>query len=210
VRKTLTSLLAAAGGGALLGYAASGVVDLGLATPIVAVVGVIGVMLGITAGGQEAAVRLESEHGWFWRELARELDRSRRHGHVFALARIQPEPSPEPMAVAGLGLPRRSTIGRLGAYLRAADRAWQDADGAVYLLLPETGRESADDLFERIGVVAPELVPREGRSMVTFPEDGTTSGALLGALSVQHMASSGAASPAAAIAGSTNADRGAA
>lgn len=209
MRKTLTSLLAAAGGGALLGYAASGVLDLGLATPIVAIVGVIGVMLGITAGGQEApAMRLESEHGWFWRELARELDRSRRHGHVFALARVHPAAIPEPMAAAVLGLPRPAAIGRLAAYLRAADRAWQDLDGTVYLLLPETGRDAAIELFERTGAIVPELVPGDGYALVTFPEDGTTTGALLTALAMQP--TSGAASPEGVIGGSSAADRGAA
>jgi hypothetical protein len=183
MRLTL-SLIPAAAGGVLLGFAASSIIDAGPATPIVAIVGVVSVMLAITGrANDDLSGDLQSEHGWFWRELSRELDRSRRHECEFVLARLQPStPGASNVASSAGLLPWPTRMGRLAGYLRSSDRTWQDADGQIYILLPETGRKAGLALLARINGTAPDLVPLDGLSIATFPQDGPTSGALLAAL----------------------------
>lgn len=185
MRSTL-SLLPAAAGGVLLGFAVSSIIDAGPATPVLALIGVVAIMVAVTGRTDgHLSGDFESDDGWFWRELSRELDRSRRHKCVFVLARLQPaaagtsDSSASPMA--GM-LPRPNRLGRLAGYLRSSDRTWQDADGQIYILLPETSRNVGLALLTRINSTAPELVSLDGFSMVTFPDDGPTSGALLAAL----------------------------
>jgi hypothetical protein len=70
----------------------------------------------------------------------------------------------------------------LVAFLRSSDRTWQDTDGDVYILLPETEHDDAEALLQRITQVAPHLLSSAGFAMVTFPHDGLTSGGLLSSL----------------------------
>lgn len=189
MRSTLSSLTIAAAAGALIGYVVSTIVDVGYATPLVAVVGVVSVLVVTSAATQRTRsplpAQLRSEHGWFWHELTRELDRSRRHGCEFVLVRIHAPRSylatVLPAEAIGL-LPRPERAGALEPYLRGSDRMWQDMDGHVYILLPETGRNHAEALLSRITKIASDVLPAGGFRMVTFPHDGLTSGALLSSL----------------------------
>jgi hypothetical protein len=110
-------------------------------------------------------------HGW--NELARELDRSRRFGRKFSLIRI-PRPGGATEDVI------RGHLERIGRALRSIDHAWM-SDSGLYVLLPETDRMAANTLGTRLLRTSPELLP-ENLAIVSFPDDGITSGALLSAL----------------------------
>ncbi len=189
MRSTLTSLTVAAGAGAFLGYVISTTVDVGLATPLVAIVGVVCVLVVTAAATHRTQAslpaQLQSEHGWFWHELTRELDRSRRHKCEFVLIQVHGPQSPLerilPTGAVGL-LPMPQRADGLVAFLRSSDRTWQDTDGDVYILLPETEHDDAEALLQRITQVAPHLLSSAGFAMVTFPHDGLTSGGLLSSL----------------------------
>lgn len=222
MRSTLINLSVAGGAGALIGYVVSTFVDVGAATPLVAVVGVVSVLVVASAATQRTQsslpVHLRSEHGWFWHELTRELDRSRRHECEFVLVRIHAARSALeaklPTGAMGL-LPMPQRAGAIEAYLRGSDRTWQDTDGHVYILLPETGREHAEALLSRITMVAPHLLPLDGFGMVTFPHDGLTTGALLASLRERRLMTEGSlnggqAEALAAESDTSTSDRGAA
>ena len=120
-----------------------------------------------------------------WRELRRELDRSRRYGRHFALVRI---PGDDVEAQAPGRLLRRGRRGTVSSrasavarVLRSVDSVWCHA-GSVYLLLPETDGAGAVALTERMRRETPELVPATDVEIVAFPENGLTGGALLAAL----------------------------
>lgn len=108
-----------------------------------------------------------------WDELSRELDRSRRFGRTFALLRIQRPAGAGDDAV-------RAQVGQLGQVLRSIDHAWM-GESAVYVLLPETNREAAALVGGRLERGANQLMPHT-LSIVSFPDDGITAGALLAAL----------------------------
>jgi hypothetical protein len=63
--------------------------------------------------------------------------------------------------------------------VRSTDTAWT-ADGALYLLLPESDRTSAEQCVKRLGDTV-DLVASAAATVV-FPDDGVTTGGLLGAL----------------------------
>ncbi len=63
--------------------------------------------------------------------------------------------------------------------VRSTDTAWT-ADGALYLLLPESDRTSAEQCIKRLGATV-DLVASAAATVV-FPDDGVTTGGLLGAL----------------------------
>ena len=223
MRSTLIRLSIAAGAGGLLGYAISTVLDVGPATPFAAVFGVVCILVVISAATQgtrsDLPAQLHSEHGWFWHELTRELDRSRRHGCEFVLVRVHAPRSPLERALpdGAVGLPPMpQRAGALAAYLRGSDRTWEGTDGHVYIILPETRLADAEALLLRITQSAPHLLPSAGFSTVTFPHDGVTSGALLASLRNRRPSTGGdrdeSASDtlAAGAARSSDADRGAA
>jgi hypothetical protein len=104
-----------------------------------------------------------------WEELRREITRSRRFGHEFALVRL---------ALNGRSV---STAPEVGALVRSIDRAWVH-DHSVYLLLPESTRDAADTVIGRMRREVSEALRDEDVSVAVFPEDGLTSGALLRSL----------------------------
>ena len=110
-----------------------------------------------------------------------ELDRARRHRRTFALARLALAHDAGVVAGAsgasGIDL---ATLELVGSSLRITDHAWLE-DGDVIVLLPESDRETAEALAERLHAAAPDRFT--GRpSFAVFPDDGLTSGALLDAL----------------------------
>jgi hypothetical protein len=114
----------------------------------------------------------DDAHGW--QQLSRELDRSRRFDRTFSLIRVGLE------GAEGGDEGLRTRIESLARSMRSIDSTWKSGTG-LYLLLPETDRQAAATLGMRIRRVSPTLLP-DSVSIVSFPDDGITSGALLEAL----------------------------
>lgn len=110
-----------------------------------------------------------------WAEFRRELRRTRRAARPMTVVRI---PAADPAAADDDLLAARAE--HLAGELRLVDRTWID-DGSLYVLLPESPREAAASVLERIGMRRPDLLSGELR-MATFPDDGLTSGALISAI----------------------------
>ena len=114
-------------------------------------------------------------------ELQVELSRSRRYGHRFALMRI-----PRARGAGAKAGPNGDgdVAVTISSLVRRVDRVW--SDGAdVYLLLPECDGAMAEGMLARIRERLAEFLSEEARlaiSSAVFPDDGFTSGALLGAL----------------------------
>lgn len=126
-----------------------------------------GPALPITAtdGGEDA----------FRQALRRELERGRRYCRPFALVRVPLAPPARSRSI--LSRRRRPTMAQ--DLLRSTDTAWM-ADGALYLLLPESDRASAEQFVHRLAT-AVDLSTSEAVTVV-FPDDGVTIAALLEAL----------------------------
>ena len=126
-------------------------------------------------------------------ELQVELSRSRRYGHRFALMRIprargagaKAGPNGDGDAAVAPGPNGDGDVAvTISSLVRRVDRVW--SDGAdVYLLLPECDGAMAEGMLARIRERLAEFLSEEARlaiSSAVFPDDGFTSGALLGAL----------------------------
>ncbi len=109
-----------------------------------------------------------------WTEFRRELRRSRRGIRPLTLLRI----SGDQLHGDGGDLGARSR--QLGQHLRLVDRTWVD-DGSIYVLLPESSRDAANVLIDRIRAQAPGELPDQVR-VASFPEDGLTGGAIIAAV----------------------------
>jgi hypothetical protein len=99
--------------------------------------------------------------------LGEELDRARRFGHPFSVARLVPD-----------GQAEAPSPGDLADAVRSVDLVCADPV-ATYVLLPETDRAGAERFLDRLGRDAPALVRRERTRVVSFPEDELTGAALL-------------------------------
>ncbi|MEX1171229.1 MAG: hypothetical protein WEG56_01335 [Chloroflexota bacterium] len=118
-----------------------------------------------------------------WMEFRRELRRARRHGRPLTLVRIpgatsatsatDPADGADPLDLAAIAR-------RIGVRLRLIDRSWVD-EGDIYVMLPESPRSAASTVVQRLEAVAPERLWTEIR-VASFPEDGLTSGAIIGAV----------------------------
>ncbi len=117
-----------------------------------------------------------------WDDLRREIARSRRYGHEFALIRIpaRDATSARRSRWSRPGRPRDAAH-VLRSLVRTLDYVWT-SNGALYVLLPESDRGAGVRLLARIRETAPELLPEHGVRLAAFPADGVTSGALLKAL----------------------------
>jgi len=111
-----------------------------------------------------------------WFELHRELHRSRRYGHHFAVVAL---PIPPAGRVSEHEI--RRFVRGVTPHIRIVDRAWI-ADDRLYILLPDSDHRMAHGLLDRIEQAAPGLAPLTGVRVVAFPDDATTQGALLSAL----------------------------
>lgn len=134
----------------------------------------------VTGGSQDGAGRHDDEVGWEdaaaalstsagWRELRRELHRSRRFGHGFVLMRME--------RIHRNGDGDVDLVRKLPARLRSIDSVWGGREEA-YVLLPETKRDVAAALIARLRRESPGFLPGDVR-IAAFPEDGVTRGVLL-------------------------------
>ena len=112
----------------------------------------------------------------FRQALSGELERGRRYCRPFALVRV-PLASRAAGGRAGRGRRRREAVAQ--DLVRSTDTAWT-TDSALFLLLPESDRTSAEQCVKRLGA-AVDLVTSAAATVV-FPDDGVTTGGLLGAL----------------------------
>ena len=108
-----------------------------------------------------------------WSEIGEELDRSRRFHRDFSLIRIG-TPSGAQKRASG-------DVQVISSALRSIDRAWA-VDDAYLIMLPESTREQAEALVERIRVHPLLDLSDASITIASFPGDGVTSGALLSAL----------------------------
>lgn len=112
-----------------------------------------------------------------WVQFRRELNRSRRYGHELALLWLGPRDDEEVVAEA-----LWATIQRL---TRDVDCSWV-ADGRLFVLLPESNRTGAENLVGRLAAAEPAMFARLEARIAAFPEEGLTSGALLGAVAADR------------------------
>jgi hypothetical protein len=114
-------------------------------------------------------------------DLEREVNRSRRFGHPFCLARV---PRRRPGAEADRW--HEQTLTLLSSLIRTVDRVWFDGKD-VYLLLPESDRAMGTAALARIREPLSQVLSEEeldGISLAVFAHgECPTSGALLSALS---------------------------
>jgi hypothetical protein len=113
-------------------------------------------------------------------DLEREVNRSRRYGHPFCLARF---PRRRPRAEADRW--QDQTLGLLSSLIRAVDRVWFDGKD-VYVLLPESDRAAGTAALSRIREPLSQVLSEEELDGITFAVfahgECPTSGALLSAL----------------------------
>ena len=130
---------------------------------------VIPALRAAPAGLRGAAID-DADTGWV--EFHRELARARRFDRPFAAIRV---PLSEPLAGEEIVAVRND----LAEHARRIDRLWID-DTDIFVLLPETSKEAAEIVLERIRARLPALLGRP--SLIQFPEHGITSGALISAI----------------------------
>ncbi len=124
--------------------------------------------------GLRGAATDDPESGWA--EFHRELARARRFDRPFATIRV---PLDQPIDDARLVAIRNE----LAANARRIDRIWID-DNDLLVLLPETSRDAAIAVMDRITALLPSMatVP----TLAVFPDQGITSGVLIGAIYAQQ------------------------
>ncbi len=164
----IAAVAAIAGGAIGWGIATSNPWSVAVVAPLVLLIG----FLYRARLQDERAVRMSSasstEAGWA--DVHREIARSRRHERSMAIIRLPGEAGSDASARAA----------SIAPFLRRIDRTWAD-QGEVNVLLPETDREAAELLIERLRARQPDAIG-VGPAIATFPTDGLTSGALLAAL----------------------------
>lgn len=136
--------------------------------------GAVGAVLGAAAirGARPIVGAAVDESAAGWTEFHRELARARRFGRPFTIVRF---------ANGGrLDDATATSLREIAAAARRIDRVWSD-EGHILMLLPETAPSAVPGLLERIRLVAPDALAAEP-SVVHFPDHGTTSGALIGAI----------------------------
>ena len=118
-----------------------------------------------------------------------ELERSRRYGHSFFLARFACGPPDERR------FERRDRVaGAVRSLVRTVDLVWAEGRN-VYVLLPECDREMGEAALERMRRALAEFSSDDQRietGWAVFPEDGLSGGALLDALCGDRPATVGA------------------
>jgi hypothetical protein len=152
----------------------------GALTVTAGMLGVIGLMLAglVTAfyGGRMAS-RSERPAGAShrsWDAFRRELDRARRFEHSFVLMRFPGVDVPS----ADGSTPAPGSLGALPLMVRSIDHVLP-IDGSVYVVLPESGLESAQRLIGRLRITIPGDPALDRVEAVEFPAGGVTTGALV-------------------------------
>ncbi len=108
-----------------------------------------------------------------WEELWREMERCRRYGRQFSIARIPAALTPHQPEAR-----RRDRAREVSRMIRATDHAWFDGS-AIYVLLPESGRAAGERMLKRVLSAVPDLGEIEAVRIAAFPTNGLTTGALL-------------------------------
>jgi hypothetical protein len=113
-------------------------------------------------------------------DLEREVNRSRRFGHAFFLARI-----PRPHAGVEVDGWRERTMALLVSLVRSVDTVWSDGKD-VFLLLPESDRAMGSAALARIREPLAEVLRDEDLERISFvvfaPDECLTSHALVSEL----------------------------
>jgi hypothetical protein len=137
---------------------------------------VLGTAGGAFIGSMLGRRSLRAAEHAAWDELGAELERARRYGRTFQLARVDSS------------MPKRATETTAAAEVRRTDRAWRIGD-ALYVLLPESEGAACDGWARRLQreLGVEDLQVRTA----CFPRDGLTMEALLDHLGVP----SGSAQP---------------
>jgi hypothetical protein len=136
----------------------------------------------IRAGGERTSRRRVPRRVaavWLPDELETELTRSRRYGRTFALVRVPSGAKTNARPTASIELGQA-----ISSLVRSVDRVWSDAE-SVYLLLPEGDQAMSEAMLTRLRQSLAELLSADEQdpiSVVVFPHDGVTRGALLNAL----------------------------
>ena len=176
VAVSASSAIAGAGFGLLVGGLGPGLAPgLDISMTVLGL-GALAAMLVAGPPGRADSVVSTEEVGWT--EFRRELRRSRRGVRPLTLLRIAADELPTAGTAEAGDLATRAR--QLEIHLRLVDRTWAD-DGSIYVLLPESARPAANVLIERIRARSPGLLPEHVR-IASFPEDGLTSGAIIGAV----------------------------
>ena len=114
-----------------------------------------------------------AEHRDPWDALRLEIDRSRRYRHSVTLVRVVPRVARDARRRHGARDPLAAVVAAVRACLRGGDSVWREGD-AIFLVLPETERGSADALLARIRGCAPALLADAEMRAAAFPEHGLT------------------------------------
>ncbi len=181
--------LAIAAIGILVGYrfgaSQTSVLEEGLLV-VVAIVVLAALVPGLRSRSQSHMAPAEHVAGpeRSWDQFRRELDRSRRFGRTFVIARI---PAGEVMADGTRRTPH-ARLAMLPLLVRSIDQIWYSR-GIVYVVLPETDREGMRSFLHRLQAAAPGLLPVVGIGVAQFPEDGLTTGALIRGLAPERLPS---------------------
>lgn len=160
------------GSAALLGAGAVAAIAGGPSVPPIGLITAGG--LGVLAAGYRSAFRstptLErSSPPDLHDALGRELERGRRFGRSFALVRLEVPSSRD----------RYALWQRLSTEVRRIDTVCMYG-GAVFAVLPEANRLAASAMIGRVLLSDSDVV--SSWSLVVYPDDGMTAGALLDAL----------------------------
>jgi hypothetical protein len=152
----------------------------GALTVTAGMLGVIGLMLvGLVTAfyGGRMSSRSQRPAGAShrsWDAFRRELDRARRFERPFVLMRF---PGID-VASADGSIPASGSLGALPLMVRSIDHVLP-IDGSVYVVLPETGLESAQQLIGRLRIAIPGDPAVDRVEAVEFPAGGVTTGALV-------------------------------
>lgn len=119
---------------------------------------------GRTAGTAAAAAA--------WPDVARELERSRRHGRPMALGRIPLGATPSGGAADEVTDPA-DLAGELAPALRATDRVWVQGSDLLVLLAEATSGQ-AQHAVRRLVALLPAGAETAPPRVASFPEDGLT------------------------------------
>lgn len=111
-------------------------------------------------------------------EVRREMDRARRHERPFALAQINLESTTEGKAGSARTMHDLTSTSRRPMW-RSTDRFWR-VGRSLYLLMPETTAAAAREMVRRALRHRPDVL--DAATVVAFPEDGVTAGALFARL----------------------------
>jgi hypothetical protein len=112
-----------------------------------------------------------------WKDFAREVERSRRYEHPFALIVL---PLPEAVSEVNAKFLEQGRD-RAGLRIRTIDKVWL-VGRSLYLLLPETATRGALGLLSRLERESHGFLSAGSARIVAFPEDGLTPLALIASL----------------------------